>query len=153
MNLRNGNYSPYNKPNNEIIYINAKSNHPPHIIKQLPSMIENRISKLCSNHNQFENSKSIYENALDKSGYKNKSKLNYSFSPTAYKRRSRKIIWFNPPYNINVKTNVGKEFLNLLDKHFNSNHKFYKICNRNNIKISYSCMPNMESIISNHNKK
>ena len=153
LNLRNGNHSPYNKPNNEIIYINAHSNHPPHIIKQLPSMIENRVSKLCSNKNQFENSRSVYEDALSKAGYKNKSKLNYSTNQSVNKCRSRKIIWFNPPFNMNVKTNVGKVFLNLLDKHFNNNHKFHKICNRNNIKISYSCMPNVESIITNHNKK
>ena len=28
----------------------------------------------------------------------------------------------------------------------------HKICNRNNVKISYSCTPNMASIISGHNK-
>ena len=30
-------------------------------------------------------------------------------------------------------------------------HKYRKFFNRNNIKISYSCMPNMASVIRNHN--
>ena len=58
---------------------------------------------------------------------------------------------FNPPYNVNVKTNIGKLFLRLIDKHFPRHHKYRKLFNRNNIKISYSCMPNMASIIRNHN--
>ena len=28
----------------------------------------------------------------------------------------------------------------------------YKVCNKNNVKLSYSCMPNMAAIISRHNK-
>jgi hypothetical protein len=32
--------------------------------------------------------------------------------------RSRRVIWFNPTYSVDVKTNVGKEFLLLVDKHF-----------------------------------
>lgn len=43
-NLNNGRYCPYRKPNNQPLYINAKSNHPPNIIKQLPDSISRRIS-------------------------------------------------------------------------------------------------------------
>ena len=32
-------------------------------------------------------------------------------------------------------------------------HKFYKIFNRNSVKVSYSSMPNISSIIKSHNKK
>ena len=64
----------------------------------------------------------------------------------------RKIIWFNPPYSMNAATNVGRYFLNLVNKHFPPHHKFSKIFNRNNMKISYSCMPNMKSRINIHNK-
>ena len=38
--------------------------------------------------------------------------------------------------------------LHLLDKHFGRNHKYRMIFNRNNVKISYSCMNNMKYIIS-----
>ena len=67
-------------------------------------------------------------------------------------QRKRKVIWFNPPYSINVATNVGHDFLNLVSKHFPPHHKFFKIFNRNNMKISYSCMPNMKSRTNIHNK-
>ena len=33
------------------------------------------------------------------------------------------------------------------------NHKLHKIFNRNSIKVSYSCMRNVKSIISSHNHK
>ena len=47
---------------------------------------------------------------------------------------------------------LGKQFLNLLDTCFPSTNKLHKILNRNTVKISYKCMPNMKQIISNHNK-
>ena len=42
-------YFPYRKPNNDPLYINAKSNHPPAIIKDLPKMINKRLSGLSCN--------------------------------------------------------------------------------------------------------
>ena len=39
-------------------------------------------------------------------------------------------------------------FLHLLDKHFGRNHKYHKIFNRNNVKISYSCIDNIKKIQS-----
>ena len=69
------------------------------------------------------------------------------------KNRKRNITWFNPPYNKNLKTNLGKEFLKLLDKNFPKDHVLYKIINRKTVKISYSCTPNMLNKISAHNRK
>ena len=42
-----------------------------------------------------------------------------------FKRQTckRQIIWFNPPFSANVKTNVGKIFMRLVDKHFPCHHK------------------------------
>ena len=37
------------------------------------------------------------------------------------KRRKIKIIWFNPPFSKNVKTNIARNFLQLIDKHFPQN--------------------------------
>ena len=68
------------------------------------------------------------------------------------RKRKRKIIWLNPPYSKNVKTNVGKVFLKLLKKNFSASHILHKIFNKNTVKISYSCMKNINSIISSHNK-
>ena len=75
---------------------------------------------------------------------------NYNNYP---RKRNRNIIWFNPPFNKNVATKIGRYFLNLLDKHFPQDHKFHKIFNGNNIKVSYSSMPNIKSAINSHNRK
>ena len=69
------------------------------------------------------------------------------------KKRKRNIIWFNPPFIENVATNIEKEFFSLLFKHFPPNNRYHKIFNKQNVKLSYSCMPNMESIIAQHNKQ
>ena len=62
------------------------------------------------------------------------------------------ITWYNPPSNSSVKTNLGRKFLNIVDKCFPKNHPLHKIFNRHTLKLSYSCMPNMKSIIASHNK-
>ena len=59
----------------------------------------------------------------------------------------------NPPYNMNVKTNIGKAFLFLVKKHFPPKHKYRSLFNKNTIKLSYSCMENVEQIIKKHNAK
>ena len=39
--------------------------------------------------------------------------------------------------------NIGEQFLLLIDKDFPRQCRLYKTCSRQNVKISYSCMPNM----------
>ena len=58
---------------------------------------------------------------------------------------------FNAPFSLDVKTNIGKEFFRLVDHIFTVDHPYYRIFNRKTIKLSYSCMENMESIIKSHN--
>ena len=36
---------------------------------------------------------------------------------------------------------------------FPRQHKFNMIFNKNNVKVSYSCMPNIKSVINVHNKR
>ena len=69
------------------------------------------------------------------------------------RQRKRGVIWFNPPYNQSVTTNVAAQFLKLVDKHFPRHHRYYKLFNRSNVKCSYSCMNNIGSIIRSHNAK
>ena len=68
-NLSNGTYKPYKKPNDTLLYINTSSNHPPQVIKQLPSSIADRLSKNSSNKEMFDKTKPEYEKALKDSGY------------------------------------------------------------------------------------
>ena len=43
--------------------------------------------------------------------------------------------------------------MKLIDKHFNKDSIYHKIINRNCIKISYCCTPNVIALINSHNKK
>ena len=154
LDLSNNVYQPYRKPNNKPIYINKHSNHPPNILKQLPNSIAKRISETSSNKDIFDKSITVYQNALSESGFDDVLefiKPENSVDEDKHKRK-RKIIWFNPPYSKSVKTNIGKTFLQLLSKHFPPNNKMHKIFNENTVKISYSCMRNISSIISSHNR-
>ena len=113
-------------------------------------MINSRLSTLSSSKQQFDKNKDYFNKKLQDSGYKHD--LVFNNVKKVPKNRSRNILWFNPPFNKNVKTNIARLFLNLIDKHFPTNNILHKIFNRNNLKVSYSCMPNMKCIISRHNK-
>ena len=63
------------------------------------------------------------------------------------------ILWYNPPFSKNVSTNIGQRFLSLIDRCFHKDHSLRKIFNRNKVKISYSCMPNIKQTIDNQNKQ
>ena len=67
----NGSYKPYKTPNDALLFINKNSNHPPQIIKELPKIINDRLSRNSSNADIFNSSKEEYETALKNSGYKN----------------------------------------------------------------------------------
>ena len=54
---------------------------------------------------------------------------------------------------MNTRTNVGRTFLELVNKHFPVGHTLYKLFNKNTIKVSYGCTENMAQIIQRHNKK
>ena len=98
---------PYRKPSNTSLYIHSESNHPPSIIKQLPSMTKKRISNLSCNEHEFSKAKTLYESALKGSGFNYSMKFEAPVE-NAKRNRNRKVIWFNPPYSLNVKTNIGK---------------------------------------------
>ena len=104
----------------------------------------------------FNKSIKIYSKALKESGFTDELKYlpneAQELGNNNRVKRRRKIIWFNLPYSKNVKTNVGKVFLKLLKKHFPISHILHKIFNKNAVKTSYSCMKNINSVISSHNK-
>ena len=224
-NLRSGSYKPFRKPNDRPLYVNTKSNHPPNVIKEIPKSINNRLRKISSTKDHFDEAKGDYQTALINSGYTHilrfeseettpKSVSDETTPKTMHlsndtipktvqatdetqhetqeqqastdsnngrprtrlqrrqssmtnqqsnqesadnskttPKRKRDTVWFNPPYNNTVSTNIGKEFLKLIEKHFPKENKLRKCVNRNCIKLSYSCTKNMKSIIQGHNKK
>ena len=133
-------------------YIHKESNHPSNIIKHIPASIETCLSNLSSTETIFKELKTQYKNNLRQSGYN--KKLTYKPTETNHQKRNRrKIIQLNPSFSKNVFTKIGKSFLSFLDLHFPRNHIYSSIFNRNEIKVSYSCMQNIKSVISNHNMK
>ena len=96
----------------------------------------------------LQESTQIYQEALIKSGYDHQ--VAHQKIYTQQKRRNQntqKKIWFNPPYSKNVSTKIGNQFLKLINKHSPRHHRFYKLFNKNNVKVSYICMSNMKNII------
>ena len=121
------------KKTNDTYSINVNSNHPPNIIKTIPEIISKRISDISSNEDIFKQAAPYYNNALSNSGYKDK--ISYTREQERNpKNRGRNIIWFNPSYSTNVKTNVAKKFLLLVDNP--KNHRLRILFNRNNVKVS-----------------
>ena len=111
-NLATGKFFPFRKPNNQPLYINAKSNHPPNILKDLPDMINKRLSDLSCNEEEYEKAKPLYETELNQKGYK--ATMTYSKTTNVNNwNRARNITCFNPPYSQNVKTNIPQEFKNI----------------------------------------
>ena len=113
-----------------------------------------------SNSQIFDNAKAPYEAALKQSGHPSELKFDNAPEPTTNqncnkkrKNRNRNTIYFCPPFNLALKTDLGKQFLSLIDKHFSKNHPLHPVINRKNTKISYGCCPNVENIMTSHNKK
>ena len=52
-----------------------------------------------------------------------------------------------------MKTNVGRKFLQLIDKHFPKENPLSKVINRQKVKMSYKNTPNMKKQIAAHNAK
>ena len=153
LDLAKDKFSPFRKPDNPPLYINVQSNHPPTIIKHLPAAIGSRISCLSCDQAEFEKAAPTYNRALKASGYREETRRIEENTKKKRRNRPRNITCFNPPFSRNVQTNVGKTFLQLIDKHFPRSNPLHKIFNRGTVKVSYSCMESMKSVINRHNSK
>ena len=153
-NLQTGLHRPFKKATSNPIYVHKDSNHPMHVKKELPQMIGRRISDLSSNKVVFEEVVAVCSSALKAFGYNNSSALRpWHTTVTKMRSRRRNAIWFNPPWNDEVSTNVTKKFLSMIDRHFPKGSALGKHFNRSTVKFSYIRMPNIAWIISGHNKK
>ena len=155
LDLARGNYKPYRKPGDKPLYVSSWSNHPPRVIENIPIGINRRLCEISSNKDVFLEAIPPYQAELDKCGYEHQLTW-MDMEETQQKKRkcrTRRITWFNPPFSVNIKTNVGKEFLLLLDKHFPKGHFLHSTLNRNTVKVSYSCLPNMGRRLAKHNSK
>ena len=69
------------------------------------------------------------------------------------KQQKRRRICFKLHFSLNIKTIIGKTFLKLLTVYFPKSNGLYKIFNKNMVKVSYSCMNYISSIIWLHKKR
>lgn len=156
LNIAKQEHSPYMKPDNTPLYVNTKSNHPPSVLKAIPQGINKRLETISSNEIIFNKAKAPYQEALQKSGYDHTLEYNQTtIKPSSgeKKKRKRKVIWFNPPYDMRLEKPIGREFLKAVAECFHQGHPLRKIFNKSTVKLSYSCMPNVKTIIDGMNRE
>ena len=155
MDLTDDTHKPFIKPNDTPLYVHRLSNHPACVTNSIPLAVNRRLSALSSNKEMFDSVAPVYQDALNLSGYSHN--LEYipiiENPPKITRTRKRQKIWLNLPFSTMVKTNIGAKFLKLVEQHFQPDHPLRKIFNRNTIKLSYKCTPNLGNIISGHNSK
>ena len=59
-------------------------------------------------------------------------------------------MWFNPPFSQNVKTNIGELYFKLVKIKLKKN-QFRKIFTLSTLKLNYSSMANLQSLIKQCN--
>ena len=146
----------FRKPENHPVSINKSSSHLKIIFRELPKSVSNRLSDLSSTKEIFQKATPIYYEPLKKSGFHEPlffTPNTNSSDNNSKKQRKHKIIWFYPPFSLNVKTNIGRTFIKLLKQHLPNSNRLHKIFQRNTVNVSYSCMNSMSSIISSHDKR
>ena len=154
-NLPDASFRDFSKENHVPLYVHKESNHPPAVTKCIVKGVGQRLSANSSSQEMFDAAKGMYQEQLLKAGYTEELKFEPRAEEGSSKRRRRKrdICWFNPPFCRSVITNVGKEFLRILDKCFPSGHPCHKALNRQSVKVSYRTMPNLGHIIASQNSK
>ena len=155
LDLETGIFKPYMKPNDKPVYVHNLSNHPQGILRNIPHSVNRRLSAISANEEVFKAAIPPYQEALKQSGYSFELKFDPQVQTRTERRqtRKRKITYFNPPFSQNVQSNIGEQFFKALDKCFPSTHPLKQVINRNTVKLSYRCMPNIQRKISAHNSK
>ena len=127
------------------------------MIKAVPLGINQRLSRISSSKEAFDRCKQPYQEALERSGYLHKLEFipepdNLGGDQKKSRNRSRKIIYWIPPFSRNVATYIGEKFLKVILKCFPKGSILSKAFNKNNLKLSYRTMPNISQKITAHNK-
>ena len=153
-----GLYSPYNKPNNIPVYVNAGSNHPPKVLKNIALGVQRRLSTNSSNEEIFNKAKPLYQDALRKTGHTHELKYEKIDVTTLNKKRNKRqrykrIFYFTPPYEMTVASPLGKNFIELVKQEFPPDHPYHSVLNEHTVKFSYSVLPNLKRKIAHHNTK
>ena len=81
LNITNGEYSPFIKPNNVPLYVHVQLNQPPCVIKAIPKGVQDRLSKISSNEKVFNVAGKKYQEALNTAGHTHILKYKPSMGP------------------------------------------------------------------------
>jgi hypothetical protein len=73
------------------------------------------LSKISANKEIFNEASPLYQAELTKNGYQHTLEFDPTATTNRRRTRTRKVLYFNPPYSINVKTNIIAKFLRLID--------------------------------------
>ena len=93
------------KPENTPLYVNYDSNHPPSLLRGLPDAISKTLSNTSSDRRSFDSAHPPYKEALKKA-------VSIITSITNLDQPHKlNVIRFNPPYSVNVATNIDHKFL------------------------------------------
>ena len=104
------------------------SNHSPSITLQSPSITNRCILSLPCNEDELNKTKPPYGSAMKNSGF-NDSMIFEAPAEKARWNSKSKIVWFNLLNSLNFETNICKELVKDLRKHFARSHKFDKVFN------------------------
>ena len=109
LNLNDGSYHPYVKPNTKTSYVSTSSNHPTVVIKQIQKGVCKRLSNNSSDVQNFRNHSAHFDIALKDAGHPGDMEFIPPVEREKAKSRKRKVIWFNPPWCRSVRTNVAAQ--------------------------------------------
>ena len=98
--------------------MHKKSNHHPRVIRNIPEGVNKWLRHNYANEELFKAAIPIYQEAFKDVGYDYELKNEaHNEDPAKVKKsRKRRVLWFDPPFSKNVKTNVDQSFLSILDK-------------------------------------
>ena len=113
LDLQTSIFKSYIKPGDKPLYVNAASNHPPSILKNIPIGVNKRLSENSSNKEVFDLSTPLYQAELDRCGYTHK--LQYSppeppKEPKGKRKNKNRVTWFNSPYSLDVEKQTLEKY-------------------------------------------
>ena len=117
--IRKKEFKPFSKPGNPLLYVHAKSNHPPAVTKEIPHSIQTRLSNISSSKEVFDNAKLEYQRALAGCRLPNKpANTNPTPRAVATESENEKETFYGsiPPFSKSVQTNIKAQFFDILEK-------------------------------------
>ena len=90
----------------------------------------------------FNENVKVHQEALEKAGHLHKLKFKQQdlsqLNREKKKTRQKRLFYFNPPYEMKVKTKITKKFFSILEKNIPPGHKLRPLLNRHTVKLSHT---------------